>query len=855
MEEKTLKSLNDSIKDLIKVIKSSSPSSSVASSRLSSESNQTSNDSIMSKVLEDKLKSMDEYNKIMSSITKKEEKLLKLAQKDIKLESSKLEYVKKMKEIEDLRIADTSKMTVKQKKTHENLIKASQKELKELSNQYELQKKITKEQERLNKLKEDTEKQSKSLIEDEIKKNKIKEKQAEKRKTLDDISKKSLQSIDSINASIFSWAKKTFMKVLEQDSAAQKLAANYALSRKESHALKANLLDASLSTRMIGVDVIELAKAQSSYTDELGRSVLLSRDGLVAVSNMGIATGIGAENAAKMAAEMEQFGYSAESSSSLVENLMKNSKKWGVSSSVSTKRMQENLKIANSYTFKDGLKGVSSMTVYSEKFKMNMASIAGFADKISNPEGAIQASANLQVLGGSFAQMSDPMRLLDQGINDLEGLGKTYTKMLSGIAKINKETGEVTINGYDRLRMKAASEAMGINFDEMMTNARIIAKRNAIESTIAMTPMLKGADENTKNLIASIGQFGSLNGKKGFTVNVGGKTKLLTQLSKEDLDLIQPKDNVENLRTVAENTLGLKETFLNGLDMMTQKLINVFFPAIDKLSNFLIGTFNKIQNLITGNGSGIKGGLASSMGMGGKFLGKTFGGSAIRSGIKGGKNALAFGSGLIGKEAAVSGGKLLGKYGLKSIPVLGSIADLYFAYKDLQEGDTTGALLNALSAGAGFIPGIGTAASLGIDAYNMYREVNGGIKSQPDKVNDVLIPSRGKPVRLDSKDDVFAVKPGGAFSSAIKPALDAKSMYSGVEKGTSGVYTGRNSKLDLNIQGTLTLALGNHMTKVTATELIKDPQFLRELSRIIGKQINIDRNGGKYMGGLNANSF
>ena len=259
--------------------------------------------------------------------------------------------------------------------------------------------------------------------------------------------------------SLLDFVKNTISSAFEQDSIMSKLAANYSLTANESFALKNNILNASMQTLAWGVNTEELVKMQSIYTDDLGRSVMLGEEGMVSLAKMGVATGIGAEGAASMAASMELFGYSAQGATNQIQELIKDSRQSGMSTSVMTKKLQDNLKIANSYTFKDGIDGVEKMTVYSSKFRINMQSIASFADKVSNPEGAIKTAASLQVLGGSFAQMADPLKMLDQGINDMEGLTKTYNDMLDGLAKVDRKTGEVTINGYDRLRIKAAAEA------------------------------------------------------------------------------------------------------------------------------------------------------------------------------------------------------------------------------------------------------------------------------------------------------------------------------------------------------------------------------------------------------------
>lgn len=772
------------------------------------------------KLLQQKLKYSKELRKEREKIQNIDKKTELLLESESKIEEKNLSILEKKLKIEELNKKLTENLTRGQKSYYKGRITIQNKLIEKEKEELEFNKKKH----------EELIKQEEKLIEKEKLREKLKAKAHE---TFSKIA-------ESANQKILSFGKKILDKALEQDSVMSKLSANYALTSSESLKLKVNLSKAAETTSLIGIDAAELAKMQASYTDELGRAVMLSKDGLISLSRMAVATGLGAEEAAKMASEMELFGYGAESTAKSIEELMLKSKKMGMSSSAMTKKMQENLKIANSYTFKGGIKGVQEMTLYSNKFRINMQTIAGLADKVSNPEGAIETAASLQVLGGSFAQMSDPMKLLNQGINDMEGLTKTYNQMLKGIAKVNKETGEVQINGYDRLRLKAAAEAMGVSLDEAMETARTSAKRDAMAVDLNLNPVIKG-NEEAKDLIASLGQF--KNGK--FQVTVGGQTKAIAELSKEDIQALQPKDDSLNLKTVAENTLGLKDVIENGINSLIQTMITKLLPVMENIAEWIQGIFRKVTGLFGGD----KGG--SAMGNLGKGAGKVVGKTAMS------KLAKFLGGNIdwTAKGGAKIAGTQAGKMAFKSIPVLGGLFDLGFAISDFIKGDTAGGFMNLAAGGAGMldlvVPGLGSTLSSAIDVANMARMIG---QAQP--VQDVLIPSKGRAVKLDDKDDVFAAKPGGAIVEALSPSTNIKKTFGGVAKSYSGSYSGRsNDRINLTIDGTITLNGGGSATKISATELIKDRNFVRELTRIIGNQMSRDANGGKFEGGLNNNSF
>ena len=135
-----------------------------------------------------------------------------------------------------------------------------------------------------------------------------------------------------------------------------------------------------------------------------------------------------------------------------------------------------------------------------------------------------------------------------------------------------------------------------------------------------------------------------------------------------------------------------------------------------------------------GGGGGLLGGLGGMLG-GLKGLKGLKGLGGLGKGLKG-----ILGKGL-GKGLAKGAGKGLMKgglkMGLKKIPFLGLGAAALFAGQRALAGDFAGAGMELASGGASMIPGLGTAASLGIDAALMARDANmpsmagGGFTSGP----------------------------------------------------------------------------------------------------------------------------
>ena len=139
-----------------------------------------------------------------------------------------------------------------------------------------------------------------------------------------------------------------------------------------------------------------------------------------------------------------------------------------------------------------------------------------------------------------------------------------------------------------------------------------------------------------------------------------------------------------------------------------------------------------------------------------KNTGKVVTGAAAQSAVKAGtatatktitKNVGKTAAKTVGKTAAKTAGKSL----VKKIPGVGLLAGLYFAGEKLLEGDFAGAGLEVASGAASTIPGLGTAASLAIDAGIAARDIS---KASSGEAAD-FISRPGQPIQKFRKDDII----------------------------------------------------------------------------------------------------
>ena len=144
------------------------------------------------------------------------------------------------------------------------------------------------------------------------------------------------------------------------------------------------------------------------------------------------------------------------------------------------------------------------------------------------------------------------------------------------------------------------------------------------------------------------------------------------------------------------------------------------------------------------------------------------------------------------KTVAKVGAKALGKSLLKKIPIVGLLAGVGFGLQRLMKGDMAGAAMELASGAAGTIPGIGTAASVGIDTALAAKDMGAFDK---------------KATATPSKSAATPAKPATAATPVATPTTAAATKAVAATGGTSVVQAAKASEKWM--QDKLTYMSGN----------------------------------------------
>lgn len=359
----------------------------------------------------------------------------------------------------------------------------------------------------------------------------------------------------------------------------------------------------------------ELIEAQQNYLKGIGRNINVDN---VAKESMAAITRISQDadiDGLDLAAQFENFGVSIEKTGDHLGEMFSDASKYGISFQKYADSVAKNIKIAQNYTFKNGLKGLESMAKKATAMKLDMQQVANFADKVSTVEGALETSARLQVLGGPFASLSDPMGMLYEGLNDMEGLQDRVIKMVRGLGTYNKETGEITVSSYNKQRVKAAAEAMGMDYSQLMESVNTQARREEIDKQIKSSPKVAKFDEDFQELIRNTGVI--KDGKAGITID--GKFKTLDELDpKKDRETLiaMTRSESQDIKQIAIDLRSLVQK-RSGLGKAYDAVQGRMFSWLGKGESALLGmlggglTTAALYGAVGLNNIGILGSMAS----------------------------------------------------------------------------------------------------------------------------------------------------------------------------------------------------------------------------------------------------
>lgn len=346
--------------------------------------------------------------------------------------------------------------------------------------------------------------------------------------------------------------------ILEFDKVAKSVSADVFGQGAESAAeMRKEIAQAVGNMAKLGVTAAEVGSVYASITTSLQRNVYLTNEQLenfVAIQKAANLTG---EDMGTLVEGFDSIGVGPTQAAEQIELSRKRAASLGLNTGQFLKTVGANIKLINSYNFRNGVEGFTNMVARSQALRINMADVTSLAGKLLDPSEAINLAAEFQMLGGAVGALADPFQLMNMAQNDIDGLQESIINAATAAVSFNSETGSFAISATEMRRLRAQASALGMDYEELANTAVKSAQK---QEALSQLDFSSNYDDDTKEFLSNIGQFEG--GELKFKIPGQEVLKSATDLTTEEIATL--KDNFQ------KGQLDSKEVAVQQLTVLEQ---------------------------------------------------------------------------------------------------------------------------------------------------------------------------------------------------------------------------------------------------------------------------------------------
>ena len=416
----------------------------------------------------------------------------------------------------------------------------------------------------------------------------------------DNLLKDSLLSIKNISTEFRKFATDTkaqygYAEKLAESS--KTTAVNIGISVGRSQEFTKSFNRATAEVQKFGGSANDVQSIMEEFNEDSGRARIISPE---EVSNIFLLTkGLNLTNqsAGALLEKMDLMGVSVNNSNELLNSLTVESQKLGLNASKVVKTLTNNFDTMSSMSFKGGVKGMTEMAKLAVQMRMDVGDMLGMAKKFYNPEEAIQAAAELQLLGGDIAEaFGDPFTLMYEARNKPQELAKRVAKMTENMIQFNEETGEYDLPAEAVQQFEALSKTIGGSSESLIEMARQTAKIKDIKMNVSGNIQ----DEDMREGLASMARM--KDGK--WVVDFDGKEVGIGDIGVDLAEkmLAAPKNEEDAIMDIAYNSMTTNKILENILEAMKTGYVaesNVYEITEDIMRPSMESLFKGVESQVT----------------------------------------------------------------------------------------------------------------------------------------------------------------------------------------------------------------------------------------------------------------
>lgn len=365
--------------------------------------------------------------------------------------------------------------------------------------------------------------------------------------------------------------------------AADSLNKNFLLSRTR-------IVEMGRAVADVAPDIVAMGGKFTDAADTISRIASGSRRNVVAATKdvkdlfaVGQLVGVQVENIvdnfAKVGVEYGDIAKQVGESISMVQNM-------GLNARTVMKMVVENTEQLQRFNFENGAKGLAKMAAQASMLRFDMSQTFNLAERVLDPEKAIQVASAFQRLGVSAGNLVDPFQLMNQSINDPSGLQDSLINISKQFTYFDEKSKSYKISPQGILTLKEIEDQTQVSAKALRDAAISAADFDKRLAAVSSRQLFPEATEDDKKLLANMARMGE-GGE--YEISIGGEYKKISELNSTELKKIvdEQKKGPKTVEEIQKSQLNIQESLLANAREINQKL-----------SRNLIATDKNLENTI-----------------------------------------------------------------------------------------------------------------------------------------------------------------------------------------------------------------------------------------------------------------
>ena len=323
--------------------------------------------------------------------------------------------------------------------------------------------------------------------------------------------------------------------IKEVEEGATEVTRVFGQGKEQIIAIRAAMAEAVTSVTLLGGGFSDILKIQTDVSKALGTNLILNSQSYEKLYATTKVTGI---EATTLTTNFKDAGFSVYAIGDQMTKVMDVSRSIGVNGREVSAKVVENMSKMNQFNFQGGVEGLAKMAAQAVNLRVNMNDVFSIANRLFDPEQAIDMAAAMQRLGVAQGDLLDPLRLMDLAQNDPAELQNQIAEMSKSFTRLKADGTGFEILPGEKLRMMELEKAMQLPTGQLAKMGLASADLGLKMSKIKFSDDV--ADEDTQKLIANMAEMGEGGVYKVTYTDEKGKvqTKNVTELDEKDIKAI-----------------------------------------------------------------------------------------------------------------------------------------------------------------------------------------------------------------------------------------------------------------------------------------------------------------------------